>query len=100
MRKLTPGRVSVKRLEAKKEIDGWALPEEQKQNWGKVVQVGPPLRHQYSTWEMIKWRVFGIHPFIPKEGDNVLLPSLSGRVADDLYIYWQHDIEVYEDSPE
>jgi hypothetical protein len=97
MRKLTAGRVSVKQMKPKTEIDGMALPDEEKVNWGTVVQVGPPLRHQYTKWEMFLWQSFGVHPFKPKVGDKVLLPSLSGRVADDIYIYWQHDIEVYED---
>lgn len=77
------------------EVDGILLDEEQKSQWGEIVDRGAPQGGVFTWWEVLAWRVFNIHP-VPK--GTALLPSMKGtRFKDDTgeyVIIWQSDIQA------
>ena len=89
------GRVVVKPNPATREMDGFIVPEKNAE-WGEVVAIGPPMNDMYSSLDMTKWVTKGIHPSPFNVGDMVLMPSIGGRDADELKVFWQHDIPCWK----
>ena len=102
--KAAPGRVVIKILDKiRKTEDGegdFYIPQAQTNNFGEVVDVGPPDELSHGLGSYILWKVLGIHPCPYKVGDKVLLPHLKGRVfsmdGSEYFVYFHQDIGVYE----
>lgn len=95
------GRVVVRELaQQTKTAEGYLLPAAEKNKWGEILAIGAPQPDIFSPWQLLKFRLLGIHPCPYKKGARVLLPSVGGRTFDTsdgpVYVFWQSDIEVYE----
>lgn len=100
--KAAPGRVVVKILEKVDKIESgdFYIPTAKTNNFGEVVDIGPPDELSYGAFAYWLWKIFGIHPVPYKVGSKVLLPHLKGRVFDEggssFFVYFHQDIGVYE----
>lgn len=96
----TRGRVIVKTLPRIDTEDGFTLPDDKKNNWGIVVELGDPEPNLFNAAELQAWKELGVHPCPFRPGDKVLMPNMTGRSfekdGDTVYVYWQSEIEVYE----
>ncbi len=101
--KVGTGRILARALPRKEEVDGFALPDTEANEWAEVVQVGPLSKQVYYWWELMWYRLFP--PIRP--GDMVLIPKMAGRgfsIGEQrYYIFYQHEVEYWQkpgdDSP-
>lgn len=70
-----------------------------KEEWGRVVSIGPPYLPDYPFIYRLGW-MFGFHPCPYKVGDRVLLPHGKDFFIEDrqLRVVGQTKVEVYDRS--
>jgi hypothetical protein len=81
-----PGWMIVKLLPGDETIKGdyeYERAEVSKNSYAIVEKLGPPSRFLYGVWDMMKWKLFGIHPCPFSVGDKVLLDKYRGITPDD-----------------
>lgn len=91
------GRVLVRILPDKETEGDFVLADKERSVWGEVVGLGAPMGGIFTWWEILLWKLTGIHPF--KVYGQVLIPTMKGYFFtedDNKYVLiWQSDIECY-----
>lgn len=94
---LNNGRVAVKIVKEEYNED-ITLENEIVKDVGIVHKVGKPCFPIYSRLEMVLYHLFGINPCPLKEGQTVLLPSMSkqrfSQDGEEYIIFYQDDIPL------
>lgn len=97
--KVTTGRVLV-RIIPNEEPRGLSIVEPEKNQWGEVVDIGPPSMHQYTREQMKRWREENVHPCDYPIGAKVLLSGTRGiqLVRDDstYVLMYQDEVGLWE----
>lgn len=99
-----PGRTVIRILKKvdKTEDGDFYIPNAKTNNFGEVVDIGPPDELSHGSLAYWMWKLFGVHPVPYKVGDKVLLPHMKGRMYDNegsnYFVYFHQDIGVYEKS--
>lgn len=98
------GRVVVEKLPSIDEKDGFTIPDAEKNTFGIITSLGDPEPGLFTEEQIDAFLSSGLHPCPYKVGDKVLLPKMTGKVFEvegkESYVFWQSDIEVYENSVE
>lgn len=98
MDKASIGRVIVKVLPNENSINGFRT-DYTRQEWGELIAVGPPSLDLFSNWQILLYRVTGIHPAPWREGDLILMPTIrreyKGEDGSNTTVFFQGDISAF-----